>query len=331
MKWVVCIISFLNNIAEYAGLRKRIIGKVSIHNKVYNLQRVLGEGGKAIVYECIDDVTKNRLALKRILRSLSSGSLDGSSDEILIHSSLSHNTIVRYIDSESAPSSLDCSPDVWILMELCSGPSLQQHINNSILSNSYLSSREIYSIVDNLFQAVGYIHSQSPPITHFDIKPENFLLCNGIFKLCDFGSSTTRYYQPRTAQEVLLAETELSTRMTQLYRSPESLDLWSAQKVDMKCDIWSLGVLIYTLIFGELPFDGSPLDIINGVPKYQQRNSCAHELKPLLELVLSNMLVKNPSDRADIFELSSKFSLLSHFDPLPRPSPGFQLPQESRF
>lgn len=327
----MCIVSFLKRVAEYTGIRKKCIGTVNVNSNVYSLLRVIGEGGKAIVYECMESVTKEHLAIKRIL-CCSDGSTDSPSNEVLIHSSLSHNMIVQYINSEMTSSSLDPSPDVWIVMELCAGPSLQQYINNSILSHSYLSAREIYSIVDNLFQAVGYIHSQSPPITHFDIKPENFLLCNGIFKICDFGSAATVYYQPSSVQEILLSETELNTKMTQLYRSPESLDLWSGQKVDTKCDIWSLGVLIYTLIYGELPFDGSPMDIINGIPKQVHLgNSCAYELKPLLELVLSKMLVKNPNDRANIFELSSRFSLFSHYDALVCPLPGVQSPQTSRF
>lgn len=323
------IVSLGNWLARCCGLTGKPIGTIKINGSTLVLKRVIGEGGNSVIYEGFEPRHKESVAVKRLLLS---GVGEQHEEEILIHSSLCpHPLIVTFIDASVATIEND-DPEMWIVMELCSERSLQEVLNQQIESQQYFSPDEICRIADNLLRAVAHLHSQSPPIAHFDIKPQNFLLSGGVFKLCDFGSASRVYYQPKTAAEMICTEQELGSKMTQLYRPPESLDLWAGLRVDHKADVWALGVIFYTLIFEELPFEGSSLEIINGVPRQIRAGRwCAEEYRPILDIILTKMLVKNPNERATVFSVLHCFSLLSHTAPFVGPCPEFQEAQRSRF
>jgi serine/threonine protein kinase len=90
----------------------------------------------------------------------------------------------------------------------------------------------------------------SPPIAHRDIKIENVLLSDSNFKLCDFGSCTTRTFSSSiTLQEIRDMETEIAKLTTLQYRAPEMCDLYTKKGLNEKVDTWALGVLLYKLCF----------------------------------------------------------------------------------
>eukprot|EP00796_Vickermania_ingenoplastis_P006302 gene6302-4535_t len=317
------LIYLLKRVGEILGLIRNNCEYVNIKNDKFILNEVLGEGAFSIVYRATNLRSKETFAVKRIF--LNDSDASDCIEECVIHASLCpHKNIVQIIDSDISSTSCNNFPDFWITMDLCSTSTLQQLIEKKIRSQTFFSSFEILSIVENLLAAIGHLHGQSPPIAHFDVKPQNFLYANETFKLCDFGSASKSFYQPKTAQEIIQAEQHFNRKMTQAYRSPESLDLWSGHKVDMQADVWSLGILIYFLIFEELPFE-HPLEIINGTPKHVPRGDC----EQIVDIVLSKMLVKNPEERATIFEVSYRFSLISRIKPLIAPKATFQMPQQS--
>ncbi|EPY27649.1 AP2-associated kinase [Strigomonas culicis] len=242
-------------------------------------------------------------------------------------------SVVTYYDSEVITRRNTSEPEIWITMEYCEGPSLQDYINTRIQLSESFSVKEVYEIIDNVVQAIGHLHSQSPPISHWDIKPDNFLFTHGgILKLCDFGSASRIYYEPKREAHISAAQDELNSKMTLLYRAPESLDLWSKQRIDTKADIWSLGVLIYVLVFCEMPFEANTVEIIDGVPRRfrSEINSCPEPFAPLMAVVMKTMLVKDPQKRADIFTVSEALSQITKLDSLTRPSEGLET-QRPRF
>lgn len=91
----------------------------------------------------------------------------------------------------------------------------------------------------------GFTTLVSNGIIHRDIKPENILVSNGKLKIADFGFA-----------KVVLSSSQLNKTNvgTPVYMS---LQILKNQKYTSKCDVWSLGVVIYELLFGKLPFYGS--------------------------------------------------------------------------
>ena len=107
--------------------------------------------------------------------------------------------------------------------------------------------------------SVQYLHRQSPPIVHRDIKLENFLLTDqGTIKLCDFGSVTSRVITPDTMQfkEISMASEEMQRNTTPMNRTPEMLQMSDAhgKVVGLPGDIWALGTSLYMLCFRNHPF-----------------------------------------------------------------------------
>lgn len=300
----------------------------------YTTIRLVGEGGYAFVYEGHDNSTGRSVALKRYCFP-DNYQQQRAVDEMALYQSLCPNDyIVEYYDSEVVFRSRTQQPEMWVVMEYCNGPSLQEYINTKISAQQTLPVQTVYAITNSVVHSIAHLHSQSPPVSHWDIKPDNFLYnSSGALKLCDFGSASRVYYLPRDPDEIAQAETELEARMTLLYRSPESLDLWAKQRVDTKADIWALGVLVYVLVFQEMPFEANTMEIMDGVPKRYRdnRNPCPSEYEGLMGVVRSMMLVKKPSERADIFTVSEELAKLSSFPAIPRPRPGFQSAQAPRF
>ncbi|KAG5491446.1 hypothetical protein JIQ42_01348 [Leishmania sp. Namibia] len=308
---------------------------VVVKGSDYSAVKLVGEGGYAFVYEGYNNATGQRVALKQyVFREVQQQ--QEALDEITIHRDVCPNDfIVTYLDSEVLYRNGAPLPEMWVVMEFCDGPSLQEYINNRLQSPQPFSVREVFEIVDNIVHAIGHLHSQSPPVSHWDIKPDNFLFTDtGRLKLCDFGSATRHFYAPKSPEEVSVAESELGSRMTLLYRPPESLDLWSKDPVNTKADIWALGVIIYVLVFREMPFEANPMDVMAAVPKRYKgktEDSCPEEFRPLMNIVRSKMLTKKPTDRADIFRISEDLESITHLPPLSRPRPGFQSAQRPRF
>ena len=247
---------------------------VDIKGAYYNIQCLLGEGGYGYVYLGYDS-THSPLALKRFVVHEPEHQ-ERFLDEVRIHRQLSpHPTIVGFVESAIKQNSGPL-PEVWLSMEYCQGPSLQALVNQAMMERQGSLPRQmILQIASDVVDAVAHMHSQSPPIAHWDLKLDNVLKSTAsdgavTWKLCDFGSASALYYLCRNPQEIQIAETELKLRMTTLYQAPETLDLWTKRRVDTKVDMWNLGVLLYTLVMMEMPFEENPLEIIAGVPKIYQ-------------------------------------------------------------
>ncbi|ESL09905.1 protein kinase [Trypanosoma rangeli SC58] len=301
----------------------------------YSVKQLLGEGGSAYVYRGWDVHSGNAVALKRF--TLTDHKYQTQCmEEAAVHRSLCpHPSIVNFYDF-GIVERLGCPlPELWIVMECVEAPSLANYINMRMALNQPFTVNEVYEICHTIVGVIAHLHSQSPPVSHWDLKAENFLFERSQnMKLCDFGSASRLYYEPKNALQVSIAETELGERMTLLYRPPESLDLWSRRRVDTKADIWSLGVLMYLLVFFEMPFEGNVLEVMDGTPRRFCEGKCEaipERFEPFIELLVTRLLVKDPSVRADIFEVSERLSALSYMPPFPRPNRDFQSPQKPRF
>ena len=161
-----------------------------------------------------------------------------------------------------------------------------------------LKEEKILSIFQQVCSAVEFMHSQSPPITHRDLKTENVLRHKSdIYKLCDFGSATRKTFSVSTQDERMLAEKEVEKYTTMIYCAPEMLDVYSGHTITCKSDIWSLGCLLYQMAYLQNPFP-EKLAIISG--KYDiPTNSTFSKVNKLLSL----MFVSNPEERISASQL----------------------------
>jgi serine/threonine protein kinase len=177
---------------------------------------------------------------------------------------------------------------VWLVLEYCPGDELY----NYLLAHGALEPSKVQRIFTQLVGAVSYVHNKS--CVHRDLKLENILLDkHGDVKLVDFGF--TREYEGKSNY--------LQTWCgTVCYSAPEMLkgEKYAGEKVD----VWSLGIILYALLVGELPFDEddenvTKMKILKEDPKYPENFPI--QAKELCQALLSKRPILRPT-LADILQ-----------------------------
>ena len=173
---------------------------------------------------------------------------DVAEKEAKLLSRLSHPSIVRMIDAcyRTAPSGhggvmgkgsisggahSGSRPQHLILMEYCEGGTALSVCNTLTQNNQRFDLPSLIIAFGQICNAVSYLHAQRPPIVHRDLKPVNFLVKNGAYKLCDFGSAVFGHVDLRTPRARSEAEEVIEKTTTQMFRSPEMVDLYMTKKL----------------------------------------------------------------------------------------------------
>jgi calcium-dependent protein kinase len=153
-------------------------------------------------------------------------------DEINILTKLDHLNIVKYYEAYSD------FKNIYLIMEYCSGGELFDKIVKE--EKNGFNESEACIIMNKLFRAVNHCHASG--VVHRDIKPENIMVgSDGELKIIDFGLSKLLSHSHTLLNSVV---------GTPFYMAPEVID----GNYGSSCDIWSLGVLMYVLLSGYLPF-----------------------------------------------------------------------------
>lgn len=125
-------------------------------------------------------------------------------------------------------------PQHLILMEYCEGGTALSVCNSLKTNNKLFDLQSLIIAFGQICNAVSYLHAQRPPIVHRDLKPVNFLVKNGAYKLCDFGSAVFGNTDLRTTRDRSEAEEIIQRTTTQMFRSPEMVDLYMSKKLTQR-------------------------------------------------------------------------------------------------
>lgn len=232
--------------------------------------------------------------------------------EVAILSSLEHPNIVRYYDSFELN---DC---MYLVMELVEGESLQDHLNTlaekrKLRADACMAESDIWQVVGQLLQALYYIHEEKG-VVHRDLSPANVVLARGArgnlqVKLADFGLA-------KQQQDNALLQSMVGT-MT--YTCPEIV---TNKTYNAKADIWSLGCIMYQMMMGHAPFDGSnPFTIAQQIVEgnFTRPHDPPPPAKPyskLLKEAIVRMLTPDPTLRPTAAQVAAMVApvLLSQLD-----------------
>ncbi|KAF6255608.1 serine/threonine protein kinase 7 [Scenedesmus sp. NREL 46B-D3] len=243
-------------------------------------EALLGSGGYADIYRVTDTADGATYALKHLRLAGDPQLIVEVQREAKTQARLKGHPNVLRLHAVAFAGPKGGETDGFFLLDFCPGNLLDLLARHSFV----LEQRTVLHIFGCVARAVGHMHAQKPPMAHRDLKAENVLMLpDGTWVLCDFGSTTTRAQVYETA-EAMAAEGEVISRhTTPAYRPPEMWDLYQRQLIDTKVDIWALGVLLFVLCFGHLPFAGdSKLQILNG--KYEMPHSPNRAPQQLAEL-----------------------------------------------
>ena len=211
----------------------KVTGDVQIRK--YYKGRLLGKGGFAKCYEFNCAENKKIFAGKVIAKSslVKSRAKQKLISEIKIHKSLHHPQIVAFEHY------FEDTENVYILLEICQN----QTLNDLLKRRKRLTEIEVQCYIVQLIKALKYLHSHR--VIHRDLKLGNLFLTDKMeLKVGDFGLATKLDFE---------GERKRTVCGTPNYIAPEILDGKTGHSYEV--DIWSLGVIIYTLIIGKPPFE----------------------------------------------------------------------------
>lgn len=215
---------------------------MEVFDKRYLLEEVLGKGAFAEVWRVTDTQTNVQMALKIYAPStgLPVDGIDLLTHEFSIMVNVNHQNLLtpKYFGI--------CDKKPYLALKYCSGG----NINNLI---GKFSERDAWRLLRDAAAGLGYLHSMTPPIIHQDVKPANILIDdNGLFMLTDFGVSVQSKDTITKATSSNNTNNDLYSAGTLAYMAPERFS--SQNKPIMANDIFSLGVTVYELAAGYLPF-----------------------------------------------------------------------------
>src|SRR5947209_1463527 len=205
-------------------------------NSRYRLEARIGSGGMSTVYRALDETLQRRVAVKLMNREVvtDSAQLERFRREARAVAQLSHPHIVGVIDAgedEGRP---------YIVFECVDGETLKERIRRC----GRLQITEAVAYAIEISRALGAAHARH--IVHRDVKPQNVLLDEeGSAKVTDFGIARTLDEEGLTADGRVLGTTD--------YVSPEQA---LGQPVTGQSDLYSLGIVLYEMLTGEVPFKG---------------------------------------------------------------------------
>lgn len=266
----------------------------------YQVLQELGRGGMGIVFQAHDKQLKEQVAIKILSPLLSNDpeALERMKREVSAARRISHSNVIRTYDIAES------NGLHYVSMEYFPGMNLKEYLKH----HGSLSLMEAYNIAMQICSGLEAAHAQG--IIHRDLKSQNIIIDNARhIKIIDFGLAFMTHMQGLTATGLIMGTPE--------YMAPEQV---AGKKVDERADLYSLGIILYEIFTGKVPFTGDSAISIG----FQQMKDPPQKLQelnpqvpPEVESVILKMLEKDPAQRyRSVKEMREALELAAN-SPLP--------------
>jgi tRNA A-37 threonylcarbamoyl transferase component Bud32 len=247
----------------------------------YRLLREVGQGGMAVVYQAIDETLKREVAIKILHQHLASepeskARLEREAQSV---AKLHHENILEIFDY-SGPDSASS----YIVTEFIDGETLKEFLGTRALAYPEIAALVAVEIGGAL------AHAHAAGIIHRDVKPENVMIRkDGVLKLMDFGIAQVVDLQRMTVTGQLLG--------SPAYMAPELIE---GKPLDFRTDVFAVGIMLYQLATGSLPFAGkNPHEVLRRIVegKFADPRTLNRRLSDGFARFVARALARRPDDR----------------------------------
>ncbi|MEV0638179.1 protein kinase [Streptomyces sp. NPDC050619] len=256
----------------------------------YQLRDLLGEGGMASVHLAYDAVLDRQVAVKTLHTELGREQAfrERFRREAQAVAKLTHTNIVSVFDT--GEDNLDGMTTPYIVMEYIEGRPLGSVLDEDVRQYGAMPADKALKITADVLAALEISHEMG--LVHRDIKPGNVMMTKrGVVKVMDFGIA-------RAMQSGVTSMTQTGMVVgTPQYLSPEQA---LGRGVDARSDLYSVGIMLFQLVTGRLPFDAdSPLAIAYAHVQEEPvaPSSVNRSLPPAVDALVARALKKNPNER----------------------------------
>ncbi|MFN0248951.1 MAG: serine/threonine protein kinase [Kofleriaceae bacterium] len=247
----------------------------------YELLERVGQGGMAIVYRGIDRSLKRVVAIKVLHKHLADyqEARDRFEREAQAVAKLRHENILEIFDFSAKPES-----EAYIVTEFIDGQTLKQVITARPIAYPEVGAMLILQVGRAL------AHAHAGGILHRDVKPENIMIrSDGVVKLMDFGISHMVDLERLTVTGQLLG--------SPAYMAPEHVE---GRPLDFRTDVFALGIVLYQLCVGKLPFEGkNPHEVLKRIAecRFTDPRTANPRIGNRLGRVILRAMAREPADR----------------------------------
>lgn len=274
-----------------------IAGEPVLEGK-YQIECRLGQGGMGVVYKARHAYLKTQLAIKVILPDLVGNDpqlVTRFRQEALAAAAIRHQNVVSVTDYGVIGGTVP-----FLVMEYVEGESL----HDLLVREKSLSPERAFDLISAVCAGVGAAHHQG--IVHRDLKPLNIMICSDkpsmaqAVKILDFGLAKIKSGE--------LLGSFIQAQTTGLMGSPYYMapEQWADEDPDSRSDIYSLGVMLYQMLAGDVPFKGSSIPAIMKKHISDKPPTLADSginVSPQLEKAILHTLQKRPEDRTATVEM----------------------------
>ncbi|MEU6909438.1 protein kinase [Streptomyces coeruleorubidus] len=262
----------------------------ALANGRYQLRDLLGQGGMASVHLAYDSVLDRQVAIKTLHTDLGREQAfrERFRREAQSVAKLTHTNIVSVFDT--GEDTLDGMTTPYIVMEYVEGRPLGSVLDEDVRQQGAMPADKALKITGDVLAALEISHEMG--LVHRDIKPGNVMMTKrGVVKVMDFGIA-------RAMQSGVTSMTQTGMVVgTPQYLSPEQA---LGRGVDARSDLYSVGIMLFQLVTGRLPFDAdSPLAIAYAHVQEEPPvpSSVNRSLPPAVDALIARALKKNPNER----------------------------------
>jgi NIMA (never in mitosis gene a)-related kinase len=262
----------------------------------FEVIKPLGKGAFASVYQVKRKKDGNIYAMKRVnFGTMNSKERDNALNEVRLLASVQHNNIIGYKESFYD----DNSKTLNIIMDFADNGDLDSIIKLHLKNKTNIPENDIWNYLIGTLQGLRALHNAN--VMHRDLKSANIFLKKGVIKIGDLNVS-------KLIKRTGMDHTQTGTPY---YASPE---VWSDKPYDYKCDIWSVGCIIYEMCSLKPPFRAQSLeDLFKAITKGKY-DPLPNIYSSDLQSMIAQMLQVNPVMRPDVHKLLSNPVVLKKMD-----------------